>query len=123
MEPSPPVAPPAPAQPSAAPRLSATELATFLGRGDALLRAGDIASARLFYERAAEAGDGTAALQLGATFDPLFLLRARVRGIAADPERAYSWYRRARDRGVAEAEGRMKDLETRSMTEPDTRSR
>jgi hypothetical protein len=33
-----------------------------LARGDALFVSGDFASARLFYERAANAGDGLAAL-------------------------------------------------------------
>jgi TPR repeat protein len=86
------------------------------------LSAGDIASARLFYERAADAGNGVAALQLGATFDPLFLGRGRVRGVAVDPGQALSWYRRARDLGVAEADQRIKSLDTRPLGEPSTRS-
>jgi hypothetical protein len=59
--------------PTASPCLSAIEIAALLGRGDAFLSAGDITSARLFYERAADAGYGLAALQLGATFGSLFL--------------------------------------------------
>ena len=54
-----------------------------MARGDSFLGAGDIASARLFYERAADAGDGHAALRLGATFDPDFLDRAGMRSISA----------------------------------------
>ena len=57
-------------------------------RGDDFLKAGDISSARLFYERAAEMGDGAAALRLGATFDPGFLARSVVRGITGDPAQA-----------------------------------
>jgi hypothetical protein len=38
--------------------------------------AGDIASARLFYQHAADAGNGSAALRLGASYDPGFLSRA-----------------------------------------------
>ena len=116
-----PVAPPALAPPPAGPRLSAAELATLLGRGNMFLSAGDIASARLFYERAADAGNGVAALQLGATFDPLFLGRGRVRGVAVDPGQALSWYRRAHDLGVAEADQRIKSLDTRPLGEPNTR--
>lgn len=65
------------------------------------LGAGDISSARLFYERGADAGDGPAALRLGATFDPVFLDRAGMRSIRADPAQAASWYRRARELGDA----------------------
>jgi hypothetical protein len=50
-------------------RSSDAEIAVLMGRGDVFLRSGDIISARLFYERAADAGSGPAALQLGATFD------------------------------------------------------
>ncbi len=108
---APPQAPPPPAQPPAGQQLSATEIAALVTRGDAFLSAGDIASARLFYERAADAGDGGAALRLGATFDPNFLDRAGVRGNPGDPAQAESWYRRARDLGNAAATVRLKKLE------------
>ena len=75
-----------------------------VARGDGFLSAGDIASARPFYERAADAGDGPAALRLGATFDPAFLGRVGVRGIPGDPDQASSWYRRARELGGAAGE-------------------
>jgi TPR repeat protein len=87
-------------------------------RGDRFLTAGDIASARLFYERAADAGDGSAALRLGATFDPGFLGKAGVRETAGDSGQASSWYRRARDLGNAAAEERLKSLEQQRLTEP-----
>jgi hypothetical protein len=102
-------------------RVSASEITALLGRGDAFLITGDITSARLFYERAADAGNGVAALRLGATFDPVILLRAGGRGITADPAQALSWYRRARELGVSEAEQRIKDLETRLLGGSDTR--
>ena len=79
-------------------------------RGDAFLSAGDIASARLFYERAADAGDSAAALRLGATFDPNFLNRAGVRGNPGNPTQAALWYRRARDLGDAAAAERLRNL-------------
>ena len=56
-----------------------------MARGDTLLRQGDVKSARLFYERAADAGDGQAALRLGATFDPAFRGRDVLRGVSSDP--------------------------------------
>jgi TPR repeat protein len=73
------------------------------------MRARDVASARLFYERAAEAGDGRAALRMGQTFDPAFLVG--IRGTQASRENALSWYRRARDLGDAEAERMLKKYE------------
>ncbi len=105
------VASPPPVQPPAGQHLSTTEIAALVTRGDAFLSAGDIASARLFYERAADAGDSTAALRLGATFDPDFLGRVGVRGNPGDPAQAASWYRRARDLGDAAAAEHLKNLE------------
>ncbi|MGA7868778.1 MAG: hypothetical protein WCA23_33220, partial [Stellaceae bacterium] len=92
-------------------QLSPAEIAALVARGDAFLSAADIVSARLFYERAANAGDSAAALRLGATFDPTFLDRAGVRGNPGDPAQAESWYRRARDLGDAAAAVRLKNLE------------
>jgi TPR repeat protein len=94
-----------------------------IGRGDAFLSARDITSARLYYERAAEAGDGQAALRLGATFDPVVLDRAGIRGVTGDPAQALSWYRRARELGMADADQRIKSLEIRPSGEADTLSR
>ena len=84
-------------------------------RGDAFLTSGDITSARLFYERAAEAGSGPAALQLGATFDPVMLGRVGGRVGLADRSQALLWYRRARDLGIVEAEQEIKRIETSSL--------
>jgi hypothetical protein len=98
-------------QPPAGQHLSTTEIAALVTRGDVFLSAGDIASARLFYERAADAGDSAAALRLGATFDPNFLGRVGIRGNPGDPAQAASWYRRARDLGDAAAAERLKNLE------------
>jgi TPR repeat protein len=98
-------------QPPADQHLSATEIAALVTRGDAFLSAGDIASARLFYERAADAGDSAAALRLGATFDHNFLSRVGIRGNPGDPVQTAFWYRRARDLGDAAAAERLKNLE------------
>jgi hypothetical protein len=109
---------PPPTQSPADQRLSPTEIAALVTRGDRFLSAGDIASARLFYERAADAGDGSAALRLGATFDPGFLGRAGVRGTTGDPAQASSWYNRARDLGNAAAGDQLKTLEQQRLAEP-----
>jgi TPR repeat protein len=83
-----------------------------LARGDSLLGMGDIASARLFYERAADTGDGQAALRLGETYDPAFLERARLR-VQGDRARAVLWYQRARELGASEAEILLKGAQVR----------
>jgi hypothetical protein len=87
------------------PRLSADEIVGLVARGDAFLGAGDIASARLFFERAADAGDGRAAMRMAVTYDAAFLDRAGLRGLRdEDPERAAFWYRRARELGAGKVE-------------------
>jgi TPR repeat protein len=103
--------------------MSAADIVALVGRGDAFFSARDISSARLYYERAAEAGDGQAAVQLGASFDPVMLERAGVYGVIGDPAQALSWYRRARELGVAEAEHRIKSLEAKSLGGAETLSR
>ncbi len=105
------LAAPSPDAPNAS--LSAAEVTELLGHGDALLRTGDIASARLFYERAAAAGDGRAALRLGATFDPAFLGLAGLRNVQGDAAEARSWYSRALDLGAAEAKRQLNSRETK----------
>ena len=93
-------------------------MAALVSRGDAFLSAGDIVSARRFYERAADGGDRGAALRLSATFDPAFLSWTRVRGIADDPVQASSWYRRAVDLGNPAAQGHLQNLEQQRVPEP-----
>ena len=89
---------------SAESRMPTIDTTALLTRGDALLGIGDIASARLFYERAADAGNAQAAIRLGGTFDPSFLAQARLNGVRGDPAVALKWYKRARDLGASEAE-------------------
>lgn len=95
------------------PRLSTADAAAYLARGDALFSAGDLAAARLFYERAAEAGEAQAAIRLGETFDPIFLDQFHLRGVAGNVETALTWYRRARDLGAAEAEVLLNGLQAK----------
>ena len=49
---------------------------------------GDIASARLLLERAAEAQDASAAYLLAQTYDPAVLGNQDIRNIAPDPAKA-----------------------------------
>jgi hypothetical protein len=112
---SPVALPPAPQPTSAVPSAhpAAGTASVLVARGDDFMRARDIASARLFYEHAAELGDGGGALRMGATFDPAFLDRVGVRGTRVDQRQALSWYRRARDLGDVDADRLLKRLEPR----------
>jgi hypothetical protein len=99
--------------PPVAYRFSPVERAALIERGDAFLSIGDVFTARLFYERAADLGDGQAAVRLGETFDPLFLAHLGVRGGFGDLGSALAWYRRASYLGVSEAETLVKSLEAK----------
>jgi hypothetical protein len=107
------IAPPAPQKTPTLPSLSAAEIAGLLARGDWWFATGDVSSARLFYERAAVAGEARAAEKLGETFDPAFLGRPNLRGVRADPGMAVFWYRRARDLGATDTASRLIGLETK----------
>ncbi len=80
-----------------------TEAQALVVQGNHYLALHDVISARLYFERAAEKGDGQAALLAGMTFDPLFLANAGVYGFKGDESQAQAWYRRARDLGDPEA--------------------
>jgi len=116
--PAAPTAEPAPGSSAAVPtfagasRVSAGQITELLARGDTLLSGGDVASARLFYERAAEAGDRQAAMRVGATFDPAFLGRLGLH-TPGDPAKALSWYRHALDLGALKTDRQAEGLETK----------
>ncbi|HEX6441321.1 MAG TPA: hypothetical protein VF007_03980 [Stellaceae bacterium] len=111
--PPPPVGAPVSAavEPREAPPMP-VDTAPLLERGDRLFGTGEVASARLFYERAADAGDGQAALRLGETYDPAFLQRAQLR-VAGDRGLAMFWYGRARELGADEADILLKGMQSR----------
>jgi hypothetical protein len=86
----------------------------FVKRGDELMTAGNVEAARLFYERAADAGLAQGALALAATFDPDELGRRQVvGGLQPDPAAARRWYERARELGADEADEPLKRLSAR----------
>ena len=93
----------APAMPSASPPIAA-DGAELLARGDSFVLIGDVASARVFYERAGNAGDERAAVRMGATFDPVFLRRAGLPKRFGDPAQARSWYHRSSGSDAVQAE-------------------
>jgi hypothetical protein len=105
-------APPAPPAPVLITRqLDADEIASLVKRGGEFIASGDIASARLVLQRAAEAGDVGAALMLAGTFDPN-VLEKRGMQASADAAMARFWYERAEQLGSAEAPRRLQQLAT-----------
>jgi len=98
------------AKPAAARPLDAGMLDLLLKRGDAMLALGDLAAARLLYERAAAAGDARGALGVGRTYDPKVLVQIGARGIQADPDRAAAWYHKALDLGDTTAAVQLRQL-------------
>jgi hypothetical protein len=80
--------------------------------GDRHLEQGNIGAARLFFQRAAEAGLAAGALKVAATYDPAELQRlgVKVQGAIPDRNEARKWYERARTLGAPEAEERLARL-------------
>jgi hypothetical protein len=108
-----------PPQAAAAPgtRLSDEEIAALVAGGRQLMVAGDIPNARLVLQQAAEADNATAALELGATYDPTFLSRpAEAAPPPGDVRIARLWYEKAKDLGSTEAAVRLEKL--RSVPDP-----
>jgi hypothetical protein len=79
------------------------ENAVLMEKGQVLMRSGDIASARLLFQRLANAGIADAALALAATYDPQYLAQHNLIGVAGDETKARSWYQRASELGSVEA--------------------
>jgi TPR repeat protein len=102
-------APPVAASPAR--KLDADELAALLNRAKGLLAAGDIPSARLLLERAADAQDASAALMLARTYDPDVLGTQDIRNIVPDPAMARTWYQKAAQLGSADAQRRIAQLQ------------
>jgi TPR repeat protein len=99
----------APAKPAPNPQ----EIALLIERGRALFEAGDVAAARLFFRRAANAGDAAAAVAMGATYDPDVLAKRFIRGIEPDAQEARAWYEKARLLGSPEGPRRIEMLAQR----------
>jgi TPR repeat protein len=81
-----------------------------LKQGKAMLSIGDISAARLLFTRAAEFGNGEAALALGDTYNSVFLAEQGVVGPQADLELAKRWYRKAFALGEPGARERLAGL-------------
>ena len=103
---------PVPVTREAAParRVDPDELAALLKRAKNLLAIGDITSARLLLERAADAQEPEAALMLAGTYDPQVLGGQDLRSVTPDPEAARVWYQKAAQMGSVDAKRRLGQL-------------
>ena len=100
-------------------------------RGRELVVAGNMSAARLVLRQAAEAGNASAALELGATYDPIYLARPSVTVaggggvpresqtvgvVSSELSSAYiatarAWYEKAKELGATEALERLERLD------------
>ncbi len=104
-----PAAPAPPAAPALAPQDRA-RAEKMVETGNRHLGNGNIAAARGFYQRAADAGLADGAVRLGATFDPVELAAMGVQGLDANPAEARKWYELARRLGAGGIEARLSRL-------------
>lgn len=88
---------PASANPEVVSTLPPDQIQVLLSHGRDLQRVGYFAGARLFFQRAAEAGSAEGARALGETYDPVEFQKLGVRGLRPDAALARQWYDRARE--------------------------
>ena len=93
--------------------LDPAEVDVLVKQGQQFVAAGDFVTARLVFQRAAEAGNAAAALALGASYDPVVLSRLGVRGVDADVGKARTWYQKAKEFGAPDADRRLSTLANR----------
>jgi type II secretory pathway predicted ATPase ExeA len=84
--------------------LSPALMAALIRRGNESFDLGDIAAARLLFQRAADEGNAEAATAMGRTYDPNFTSAAGAR----DPARAAQWYQTAAALGDSSAVSLLK---------------
>lgn len=91
-------------------RLSRDEIAKLFKRGEEYMGQGRISTARLLFQRAAEACDMKAAFALGATYDPIMLRKFGATLVDPNIATARTWYEQARRLGLSEASRQLKLL-------------
>jgi len=81
-----------------------------INHGQKMVEVGYLAGARAYFRRAVEAGSGEAALLLGACYDPAYIEKIGAQGIEPDLKEARTWYERAKQLGVADADAKLAQL-------------
>ena len=90
---------------------NASEITAMKGSAVQLMANGDVAGARMMYQRLAKEGDASAALALAETYDPPMLRNSNVTGgVTSDVALAQSWYEKARALGSRVAAQRLEAL-------------
>lgn len=107
--------PAGPASAGSTASLSPSLVAALMKRGDQALGLGDFAAARLFFQRAAEAGNAQAATAMGKTYDPFFAAAGSVEPDRADLARAAEWYGKAITLGDPQANDLARRLQARTV--------
>jgi hypothetical protein len=93
--------------------LDREEIKLLMRQGEQFIASGDVVTARIVIQRAAEAGDADAAVALGATYDPIVFANLGVAGLGANVEKARTWYQKAESLGSTEATRRLAILANR----------
>jgi hypothetical protein len=88
----------------------AAEVARLVARANVLLGRGDIDSARIVLERAADRGSVRASFALAETYDPLVLSKWGTHGARGDATKARDLYAKAQAGGIEEAKERLDAL-------------
>lgn len=83
----------------------------YIAQGEQYLSEGNVAIARQFFQRAADAGYAPGAMRLAATYDPAEYSQLQLQGIIPDLALARRWYERARDLGAPGADERLARLD------------
>jgi hypothetical protein len=91
-------------------RLSRDDIVKLLKRGEEYMGQGRISTARLLFQRAAEACDMKAAFALGATYDPIMLRKFGATLVDPNIATARTWYEQARRLGLSEASRQLELL-------------
>jgi len=86
------------------------EVTGLLGKGDMLMKTGDLIIARQFYNRAFQMGAAEGAMGVAKTYDPTVFAEMKVQGITPDAVKAAEWYEKAKQAGVAEADAALTTL-------------
>ena len=86
------------------------EVTGLLGKGDMLMKTGDLIIARQFYNRAFQMGAAEGAMGVAKTYDPTVFAEMKVQGITPDAAKAAEWYEKAKQAGVTEADAALTTL-------------
>jgi NitT/TauT family transport system substrate-binding protein len=90
---------------------NASEITAMMRSAAQRMANGDVAGARMMYQRLAKEGEASAALALAETYDPPVLRKANITGgVTSDVALAQSWYEKARALGSPVAAARLEAL-------------